>query len=62
MREDPIVEEIRKVREEHAARFYYDLDAIYQDLKRLQQESDREYLDFYANPTRQTQDRLRAVR
>lgn len=33
MWEDPIVEEVRKVREEHAAKFHYDLDAIYRDLK-----------------------------
>ena len=30
---DPIVEEVRKVREAHAAKFNYDLRAIYQDLK-----------------------------
>ena len=33
MWEDPIVEEVRKIREEHAAKFKYDLDAIYRDLK-----------------------------
>ena len=31
---DPIVEEIRKYREEHAAKFNYDLTAICRDLKR----------------------------
>jgi len=36
---DEIVEEIRRVREEHAARFDYDVDAIYADLKRLEQQS-----------------------
>lgn len=41
MWKDPIVEEVRKIREEHAARFNYDLDAIYKDLKRLEQESGR---------------------
>ncbi len=30
---DPIVEEVRKARQEHAARFNYDLDAICDDLK-----------------------------
>jgi hypothetical protein len=30
---DPIVEEVRRVREAHAARFNYDLDAIFKDLK-----------------------------
>ena len=36
---DPIVEEIRKIREEHAARFNYDIDAIFEDLKRSERES-----------------------
>ena len=34
MIEDPVVEEIRKIRDEHAARFNYDLDAIIADLKK----------------------------
>ena len=36
---DPIVEEIRRVRDEHAARFGYDLDKIVQDLKVLERQS-----------------------
>ena len=39
--EDPIVEEVRKLREEHAARFNYDVDAIFEDLKKLERESGR---------------------
>lgn len=31
---DPIVEEVRRVRDAYAARFHYDLRAIYRDLKR----------------------------
>lgn len=30
---DPIVDEVRRVRDAHAARFNYDLDAIFQDIK-----------------------------
>ena len=30
---DEIVEEVRKAREEYAAKFDYDLEAIYEDLK-----------------------------
>lgn len=30
---DPIVDEVRRVREAYAARFNYDLDAIFQDIK-----------------------------
>jgi hypothetical protein len=46
MWDDPIVEEVRKVREAHAARFNYDLRAIYQDLKRLERESGRTFVRF----------------
>lgn len=34
---DPIVAETRKAREEHAAKFNYDLQAIYRDLKQREQ-------------------------
>ena len=33
---DPIVEEVRKVRQEHAEKFGYDLKAIYDDLKAIE--------------------------
>jgi len=33
---DPIVEEIRKFRDEHAKKFNYDLDAICEDFKSSQ--------------------------
>lgn len=44
---DPIVEEVRKYRDEHARKFHYDIDRIYEDLKsseeqRRQQNSVRE--------------------
>ena len=39
---DELVEEIRKTREEHAAKFNYDLAAIYQDLRKQQQQGGRE--------------------
>lgn len=35
MWEDPIVNEVRKVRQAHAARFKYDLQAVYADLKQF---------------------------
>jgi hypothetical protein len=37
MWKDPIVEEVRKIREKHAAKFHYDLDAICRDLKEQEQ-------------------------
>jgi len=46
MWKDPVVEEVRKVRDEHAARFNYDLDAIYQDLKEKQRASGIRYVRF----------------
>ena len=39
---DPIVEEIRREREAYAAKFNYDLEAIYQDIKRQESESGHE--------------------
>lgn len=41
MWKDPIVEEVRRIREEHAARFGYDLKAIYEDLKETERRSGR---------------------
>ncbi len=37
MHKDEIVEEVRKVREEYAARFNYDLAKMYEDLKASEQ-------------------------
>jgi hypothetical protein len=39
MKSDPIVEEVRKVREGHAAKFKYDLSAICADLKKKEKDS-----------------------
>ncbi len=35
---DPIVDEVRRVRDAHAARFNYDLHAIFLDIKRREKE------------------------
>jgi hypothetical protein len=35
---DPFVDEIRQYRDAHAARFNYDLKAIYEDIKRREKE------------------------
>lgn len=43
---DPIVAEVRKVREEHAAKFNHDLEAIYRDLLEQQSKSDRPVVSF----------------
>ncbi|GAH87092.1 unnamed protein product, partial [marine sediment metagenome] len=38
IKKDPIVEEIRKIREAHAAKFNYDLNAICADLKKKEKD------------------------
>jgi hypothetical protein len=43
---DPIVEEVRRVRDAHAARFGYDSEAIYKDLKEQERLSGREFVRF----------------
>jgi hypothetical protein len=44
--EDHIVEEVRRIREEHAAQFDYDVDAIFDDLRRIEAESKRPRVSF----------------
>ena len=39
MKSDPIVEEVRKIRQAHAAKFNYDLAAICADLKKKEKVS-----------------------
>ena len=46
MQDDPIVEEVRKVREAYAAKFNYAVEAIFQDLKRQERESGRTFVKF----------------
>ena len=41
---DPIVDEVRSVREEYAARFGYDVGAILRDVRIRQEASGREYV------------------
>jgi hypothetical protein len=46
MLEDEIVEETRRLREEYAARFDYDLDAIYEDLKEQEERGPRQVVSL----------------
>jgi hypothetical protein len=46
MKNDSIVEEVRQYREQHAAQFKYDLQAIYQDLKGQEQRSIRVFTSY----------------
>ena len=47
MWKDPIVEEVRKIRAKHAARFKYDLDAICRDLKEQERKSGRKVVSLH---------------
>jgi hypothetical protein len=44
MWDDPIVEEVRKARNEHAKQFNFDLRAIAADLKKQQKASKRKFI------------------
>lgn len=43
---DPIVAEIRAEREEHAARFGYDVQAIFDDIRAREKTSGRTYVRY----------------
>ena len=48
---DPIIAEIRAIREEHAARFGYDVKAIFNDIQAKQRTSGRTYVRYSARHT-----------
>jgi hypothetical protein len=43
---DPIIDEIRKVREAHASRLNRDLDAIFCDIKEREKQGRRKFVSF----------------
>lgn len=47
---DPIIAEIRAVREARAARFNYDVRAMFEDLRAMKATSDREYITLPPKP------------
>lgn len=47
---NPIVEEIRRIREEHAKKFGFDLDRIFEDLKRSERKSNRKVVSLQPRP------------
>jgi hypothetical protein len=46
--DNPIVAEVRRIREEHAQKFNYDLAAIVADLQKREAESDDVFVSFPA--------------
>ena len=49
---DPIVEEIRKLRHEYAAKFNYDIKAIGDDLRQRQKKSGRKVVSLPPRPAK----------
>jgi len=47
---DPIVDEVRRIRDAHAARFNYDLDAIFRDIKEQEKKSGHKFISGVARP------------
>lgn len=52
MWEDPIVAEVRKIREDYAAQFNYDLQALCRALKEGEQQDPRPKVSFPPKPAR----------
>jgi hypothetical protein len=53
MREDPIVSEVRRFRDERAAKFGYNLRAIAEDARKREQQGGRQVVSL-ADPERRT--------
>ena len=51
---DPIVEEVRRVREEYAKRFNYDAHAIADDLRKQEKQHSERLISFPAKRPRKT--------
>ena len=45
---DPVVKETRELREQYAAQFKHDADAIFEDIRKRQEESGRKCVAFPA--------------
>lgn len=50
MWKDPIVKQVRKVREEHAAKFNFDIKAIIEDARKRQVASQHKVVSFVVTP------------
>jgi len=48
-RADPVIAEVHAVRDDHAARFEYNLPAIFRDIRSMQNSSGKEFVRY---PTR----------
>ncbi len=57
---DEVVKEIRRIREKNAARFNYDVDAIFRYLKQRERQSGRQYVNLVKKPKKRRKARARA--
>jgi hypothetical protein len=53
MHDDPIIEEVRRIRDEYAKEFDYDLRAMADDLRKREQEHRDKLVTFPPKPARQ---------
>lgn len=53
---DPIIAELRAVRDRHAARFNFDVRAIFQDIRAMQEMSGRDYVRYPERRVDETHD------
>ncbi len=51
---DPIIAELRAIREEYAARFNYDVAAMFKDIRAKQKTSGQKYVRLPSRPPRAT--------
>ncbi|HEV7644099.1 MAG TPA: hypothetical protein VGO50_09185 [Pyrinomonadaceae bacterium] len=51
MQKDEIVDEVRRVRVEYAAKFNYDLDEIFKDLQKQEKKSSRKFVSLQPKKT-----------
>lgn len=51
---DPIVAEVRAIRDKHAAQFGYDVKEIFKNIRSQQKSSGREYVRYPARPAAAT--------
>ena len=54
MQTDPIVEEVRRIRQDYARQFNYDLHALAADLRRHEQEHPERVVTFPPKPVRRS--------
>jgi hypothetical protein len=47
---DHILDELRRIRDEHAARFNYDVTAIFRDIKEQERRAGHRFVDGVARP------------